>query len=80
MATLWLGSVLVAWHLEASANPQVSAAAPGAAPAENLEGKEVRFGVPASAAVRRLDDRDVDRRRERVARLVRRRWAAACRS
>jgi K+-transporting ATPase ATPase A chain len=49
MATLWLGSVLVTWHLEASANPQVSAAAPGAAPAENLEGKEVRFGVPASA-------------------------------
>ena len=50
MATLWLGSVLVAWHLEASANPQViRRRARRRSRGENLEGKEVRFGVPASA-------------------------------
>ena len=46
MGGLWLGSVLAAWHFEAAGSP-----APGgvAAAGGNMEGKEVRFGVPASA-------------------------------
>jgi K+-transporting ATPase ATPase A chain len=47
MGGLWLGSVVLAWHEEA-------VGAPGGATATevaggNMEGKEVRFGVPASA-------------------------------
>jgi potassium-transporting ATPase potassium-binding subunit len=45
MASLWLVFVLFAWHFESQPNPQVQQVASG----PNLEGKEVRFGVPASA-------------------------------
>jgi potassium-transporting ATPase potassium-binding subunit len=50
MAALWLGSVLLAWGFEAQPNPQVEAVAGAAVPGGNMEGKEVRFGIPASAA------------------------------
>jgi K+-transporting ATPase ATPase A chain len=50
MGTLWLGSVLLAWGFEAQPNPQVGAVAGTAAEGGNMEGKEVRFGIPASAA------------------------------
>jgi K+-transporting ATPase ATPase A chain len=50
MAILWFGSVLLAWGFEAQPNPQVQAIAGPTAPAGNMEGKEVRFGIPASAA------------------------------
>ena len=45
MAALWMGSALVAWHFESQPNPQVTSVASG----PNMEGKDVRFGVPASA-------------------------------
>jgi K+-transporting ATPase ATPase A chain len=50
MGTLWLGSVLLAWGFEAQPNPQVDAVAGTVAEGGNMEGKEVRFGIPASAA------------------------------
>ncbi len=43
MFVLWLGSAAVATHFEVDGNPRVDAAA------ANMEGKEVRFGAPASA-------------------------------
>ncbi len=43
MFTLWLGSAAVATYFEVDGNPRVEAAA------ANMEGKEVRFGAPASA-------------------------------
>jgi potassium-transporting ATPase potassium-binding subunit len=48
MVVLWLGSALAAWGSESRANPQVTAAAGDAVVGANLEGKEVRFGVPAT--------------------------------
>ena len=45
MAGLWVTSALVAWHFEAQPNPEVSSVAAG----PNMEGKEVRFGIPGSA-------------------------------
>jgi potassium-transporting ATPase potassium-binding subunit len=50
MAGLWLGSVLLIWHFESQPNPQVQAASAGEVTGGNMEGKEVRFGIPASAA------------------------------
>ena len=50
MASLWLGSVLLAWAFEAQPNPQVEAVVGAAVEGGNMEGKEVRFGVPVSAA------------------------------
>jgi K+-transporting ATPase ATPase A chain len=50
MGALWLGSVLLNWGFESQANPQVEAVAGATVPGGNMEGKEVRFGVPASAA------------------------------
>ena len=43
MLVLWGGSVATATYFEVSGNPRVEASAP------NMEGKEVRFGAPASA-------------------------------
>ena len=45
MAALWVGFVVTAWHFESQSNPEVRAVASG----PNMEGKEVRFGVPASS-------------------------------
>ena len=45
----------------------------------NMEGKEVRFGIAASAPVRGHHHRRVLRRGQRDARLASRRWAAWCR-
>jgi potassium-transporting ATPase potassium-binding subunit len=45
MAGLWVSSALIAWHFEAQPNPEVAPVAAG----PNMEGKEVRFGIPASA-------------------------------
>ena len=50
MAVLWIGSVLLAWAFEAQPNPQVEAKAGRAVVGDNMEGKEVRFGIPGSAA------------------------------
>ncbi|MGZ8602951.1 MAG: potassium-transporting ATPase subunit KdpA [Actinomycetota bacterium] len=50
MGSLWLGSVLLAWGFESQPNPQVEAAAAETVEGDNMEGKEVRFGIPASAA------------------------------
>ena len=50
MAVLWIGSVLLAWAFEAQPNPQVEATAGRAVVGGNMEGKEVRFGIPGSAA------------------------------
>ena len=50
MAVLWIGSVLLAWAFEAQPNPQVEATAGRAVVGDNMEGKEVRFGIPGSAA------------------------------
>ncbi|MGZ5288289.1 MAG: potassium-transporting ATPase subunit KdpA [Actinomycetota bacterium] len=50
MGILWLGSVLVAWHFESQPNPQVQAVAGAQVSGANMEGKEVRFGIPASAS------------------------------
>ena len=47
MGGLWLGSVVLAWHEEAGGAPEGATAAEVAG--GNMEGKEVRFGVPASA-------------------------------
>jgi K+-transporting ATPase ATPase A chain len=49
MGILWMSSVLLAWHFESQPNPQVRAVAGTQVSGGNLEGKEVRFGVPASA-------------------------------
>ncbi len=43
MFTLWLGSAAIATYFEVEGNPRIDAAA------ANMEGKEVRFGAPASA-------------------------------
>ena len=43
MFALWLGSAAVATYFEVDGNPRIDAAA------ANMEGKEVRFGAPASA-------------------------------
>lgn len=43
MFALWLGSAGVATYFEVGGNPRIDAAA------ANMEGKEVRFGAPASA-------------------------------
>ncbi len=43
MFTLWIGSAAVATSFEVDGNPRIDAAA------ANMEGKEVRFGAPASA-------------------------------
>ncbi len=45
MAALWIGFVVTAWHFESQSNPEVRAVSSG----PNMEGKEVRFGVPASS-------------------------------
>jgi K+-transporting ATPase ATPase A chain len=48
MAVLFLAAVLVGWRAESAGNPRLTAL--GVDPsAGNMEGKEVRFGVPASA-------------------------------
>ena len=47
MGGLWMVSVLVAWHFESESSPALSSA--GVVAGGNMEGKEVRFGVPASA-------------------------------
>ena len=47
MAVLWAGSAAIAMQAEGSGNPRVDTAAASAG-APNLEGKEVRFGAPAS--------------------------------
>ncbi|MGD0273861.1 MAG: potassium-transporting ATPase subunit KdpA [Gaiellaceae bacterium] len=46
MFLLWIGSVGVATHYEVAGNPRVQALG---AVGSNMEGKEVRFGAPASA-------------------------------
>ena len=43
MFVLWAGSAAVATYFEVEGNPRIDATAP------NMEGKEVRFGAPASA-------------------------------
>ena len=43
MFALWVGSAAVATYFEVEGNPRIDAAA------ANMEGKEVRFGAPASA-------------------------------
>jgi K+-transporting ATPase ATPase A chain len=50
MAILWMSSVLLAWHFESQSNPQVQAVAGAQVSGANMEGKEVRFGIPASAS------------------------------
>ena len=50
MALLWLGSTMLTWQFESQPNPQVQAAAGTSVSGGNLEGKEVRFGIPASGA------------------------------
>ena len=45
MAALWVGFAVTAWHFESQSNPEVRAVSSG----PNMEGKEVRFGIPASA-------------------------------
>ncbi len=45
MACLWVSFSLAAWHFESQPNPEIAPVAAGS----NLEGKEVRFGIPASA-------------------------------
>jgi potassium-transporting ATPase potassium-binding subunit len=50
MALLWFGSVLLAWQFESQPNPQVKAVAGASVDGGNMEGKEVRFGIPASGA------------------------------
>jgi K+-transporting ATPase ATPase A chain len=48
MAILFLAAVLVCWRAESAGNPRLEAL--GVDPASgNMEGKEVRFGVPASS-------------------------------
>ena len=47
MAVLWAGSATLAMHFEASGNPKLEAAGV-VAHAPNMEGKETRFGAPAS--------------------------------
>jgi len=46
MFLLWIGSVGVATHYEAAGNPRIQTLG---AVGSNMEGKEVRFGAPASA-------------------------------
>ena len=48
MAFLWFAGVAVVYHSEAGKNPALSTLAVDRAPG-NMEGKEVRFGIPASA-------------------------------
>jgi K+-transporting ATPase ATPase A chain len=50
MGILWMGSVLLTWHFESQPNPQVEAVAGSQVSGGNMEGKEVRFGIPASAS------------------------------
>jgi K+-transporting ATPase ATPase A chain len=50
MAVLWLGSTLLTWQFESQPNPQVQAVAGSSVSGGNMEGKEVRFGIPASGA------------------------------
>ncbi len=50
MAVLWLVPVLLAWAFETQPNPQIEAVAGQTVVGGNMEGKEVRFGIPASAA------------------------------
>ena len=47
MAVLWAGSAAIAMQAEGNGNPRLDTAA-GVAHAPNMEGKEVRFGAPAS--------------------------------
>jgi potassium-transporting ATPase potassium-binding subunit len=48
MTVLFLGAAVVCWRAESAGNPRLTAL--GVDPASgNMEGKEVRFGVPASA-------------------------------
>ncbi len=49
MAGLLLTTSLLAWKFEAEPNPEVTAAARAGVVGGNMEGKEVRFGIPASA-------------------------------
>ncbi len=49
MAGLLITASLLAWKFEAEPNPQVTAAAGTQVAGGNMEGKEVRFGIPASA-------------------------------
>ena len=48
MAILFLAAALVCWRAESAGNPRLRALGVAAA-AGNMEGKEVRFGVPASS-------------------------------
>jgi K+-transporting ATPase ATPase A chain len=49
MAFLWFAGVAVAYHAESHPNPAVATLAGVDHGAGNMEGKEVRFGVPTSA-------------------------------
>ena len=77
MALLWMGSVLLAWQFESQPNPQVKAVAGSAVSGGNMEGKEVRFGIPASAAFAASTTGTSDRRRELLTRFDDARSAAA---
>jgi potassium-transporting ATPase potassium-binding subunit len=50
MAAILFAAVLLAWRFEAQPNPQVAAVAGTQVSGGNLVGKEVRFGIPGSAA------------------------------
>ena len=47
MTTLFLIGLLVCWHAESAGNPRLAGL--GVTPAGNMEGKELRFGIFASA-------------------------------
>jgi K+-transporting ATPase ATPase A chain len=47
MAVLWAGSATIAMHAESNGNPRIDTAA-AVTNAPNMEGKEARFGAPAS--------------------------------
>ena len=50
MASLLIAAILIAWHFESEPNPQVTSVAGSEVVGGNMEGKEVRFGIPGSAA------------------------------
>ena len=64
MGVLFLAGVVVCYAAEAHGNDALNALG---LTGGNMEGKEVRFGIIASVAVRRHHDRRVLRRRQRHA-------------
>ena len=50
MALLWLGSTMLTWQFESQAESSGASGGRTAVSGGNLEGKEVRFGIPASGA------------------------------